>query len=426
MINYYKELELDEKMSCEELGKTLFNLRKKYTQRTNSPDISKQQDAKNKIALIQAASQILNDKDERKKYDAALLKAKNKGTIEKAGASDDIIIPYSDFASMQRKFIEENTNEKISIMNTYYDNGNYEDVINLGKNLINEGQKNYNLYVLLTLSYMHLGDNANFMKYSQTGLSFYKDDTFFMTNLILGYVNACDYNSAKSYIQRVLTIDKTDVIANKYNIYILLRAGEKEKAEDAIKDFIRNNPEKANASIAEIYNKCTYEIPKLNKNGGTYIANKADYQQMIEYNDKAFSYNPGNNTTKSYKNYIEKMGKKIFNKKNLTGLAIVIVFWILSVTGCFFLNDGEIWQETNNKVGLVMLYVIYAAIAGVMVYFSFLPKWKIETENITGKYNILTIICKVLSYILIAVIAVYSFIFVFVCKMFKISKQVTN
>ena len=72
MKDYYKEFSLDSKKSAEELQDELFKQRKKWMQRQNASSAEKQQEAKEKVKLIDEAQEVFATASSKKAYDDKL------------------------------------------------------------------------------------------------------------------------------------------------------------------------------------------------------------------------------------------------------------------------------------------------------------------------------------------------------------------
>ena len=72
MKDYYKEFSLDQTKSSAELQDELFKQRKKWMQRQNAPSAEKQQEAKEKVKLIDEAQDVFATESSKKAYDEKL------------------------------------------------------------------------------------------------------------------------------------------------------------------------------------------------------------------------------------------------------------------------------------------------------------------------------------------------------------------
>ena len=68
MINYYKELELNQSLSVDELKKELITIQRKWMKRaSNAPELEKRSYAEKMVKLVEEAQKILTNKDKKNK-----------------------------------------------------------------------------------------------------------------------------------------------------------------------------------------------------------------------------------------------------------------------------------------------------------------------------------------------------------------------
>lgn len=72
MDNYYRELNLAQTATDEEIRKAILRERRLWSNRTNSPDLERKQEAERKVTLLAQAEQILFDPIKKQQYDQAL------------------------------------------------------------------------------------------------------------------------------------------------------------------------------------------------------------------------------------------------------------------------------------------------------------------------------------------------------------------
>lgn len=72
MDNYYRELNLAQTATDEEIRKAILRERRLWSNRTNSPDLERKQEAERKVTLLAQAEQILFDPVRKQQYDQAL------------------------------------------------------------------------------------------------------------------------------------------------------------------------------------------------------------------------------------------------------------------------------------------------------------------------------------------------------------------
>lgn len=84
MINYYEEFNLNPNMSIEEINAALFEAKKTWSRKQNSPNLERRQEAERKVVEIDECSKILTDSDKRKQYDAELMAEQREAAQQQA------------------------------------------------------------------------------------------------------------------------------------------------------------------------------------------------------------------------------------------------------------------------------------------------------------------------------------------------------
>lgn len=84
MVNYYEEFGLDPNMTGEELCATLFEQKKTWSRKQNSPNLERRQEAERKLVRIDECTNIFSDEEKRKQYDAELRLEQQQAAQEQA------------------------------------------------------------------------------------------------------------------------------------------------------------------------------------------------------------------------------------------------------------------------------------------------------------------------------------------------------
>lgn len=72
MLNYYEICNLSPSASQEEIKKTIYQLMRLWSHRTNAPQMERRQEAERMVRLLEEAEEILLDEEKRKEYDKQL------------------------------------------------------------------------------------------------------------------------------------------------------------------------------------------------------------------------------------------------------------------------------------------------------------------------------------------------------------------
>mgnify|MGYP001475887240 CR=1 FL=1 len=72
MINYYELCNISPSASQEEIKKTIYQLMRLWSHRTNAPQMERRQEAERMVRLLEEAEEILLDEEKRKEYDEKL------------------------------------------------------------------------------------------------------------------------------------------------------------------------------------------------------------------------------------------------------------------------------------------------------------------------------------------------------------------
>lgn len=363
MINYYKEFNLDPKMTDEELCDALFQLKKKWIHRQNASDLTKRQKAENMIALIEEAALIFADKLKRDQYDSKLSKENNKEEVLQHAAVEQ---------EENSKPIESNSKNIEKIMNmvtALFNDVKYNSVIELCEKTIQEGITNDSLYLYLGLSYWYSDMLQQAVVSFEKGIKEYPTASILYGNLGALYLYSLnDYTLARSYIDKALELNSYYTWYLSLDVAHLFYTGHVDEAEEKIQNYLEKNPEDQEYKyrISEVYMDYSDKFLTEAQNGGSYISTSQVYDSILYYRNKAKSILPNERTQKAV-SVIEEKGKRIFNTENIKGIAGLVFL------GCLFAYP---------------LLPVWIILAGVLTYYSYKPIWLLEKMTLTNQRDI--------------------------------------
>lgn len=129
-------------------GKALRTLKKKWTTRTNAADLEKRQKAERMIALLNEASRILCNKEDRADYDRKLNREKNKQTAPTINTETPApVMPTGSGAEAL-----------ISMAESFYEHGSYQQALETAAKALQAGIDDPRLFNVVSMCYAENGD----------------------------------------------------------------------------------------------------------------------------------------------------------------------------------------------------------------------------------------------------------------------------
>ncbi len=390
MYNYYEELGINPKWSNEDIGKHLFEQKKKWINRQNAPDMKKRQQAEAKIALIEEAANIFNDKFKRKEYDAKLEKARKSGKVEKQQAT----------TQYEKQEYEQNTsntsaeNEIIVRAKRVYDLGDSAATINFCKKAIADGYFNSDLFNYMALAYWEDGNVRMAIDTYKKGIQQFPDAAILYGNL--AYVYACktdDSATALSYIKKALELNSESSFfkATEIRCLLLTKNGSNVSLADSkVDEYLENNPndQEYRQAVSDAYLAYANSWFLQSETGASYIINEDIYEYILMARKRAEEIYSTDYRKEQVKK-VEKLNKKKFNTSNLLGL-----FMTAYIGGFSSLVYADL--EMSKMLG-VLIGIVAAVAFVVIVKFSFIPKWKLDYYKAIGKKDVVGWICWILA-----------------------------
>ena len=397
MINYYSEFDLDQNASCEEICNQLFQEKKKWIMRQNANSIERRQEAERKILLIEEAAKIFSDKLRREKYDLALLK-EHKNTGRKERAQTTQACPNNQETQQASQPSEMTIQEAESIAEQNYASGNSGKNISFCNHALSIGLRSAALYNYLGLAYWENDDLQSACNVFNNGIEIYPDAAILYANLASLYMNATSqYKTARNLLDKALKLNPNDSFSQALDIYYMFLAGMVDEAEQKIQNHIDRFPLDSGYKkwVANAYMSYSDKFLVQANNGGSYYPSQEAYDSVLYYRKKANAILPDEWTNEVLEK-TQQMGKKSIEKESKIVAIVLGVFGILTI-----------------PAGL--LFVLGALAIG---YFAYIPQWKAEAMELSGKRNIANTVSHYIYLVASFIIRIYYKTFRFILALF--------
>lgn len=382
MVNFYRELELNQKDSPDVLASKIKQEKKKWTLRLNAPNLEKRQIAERKIELLNDAAKNLCDKNAKKIYDKRLASAEKKGQVEEAPA------PVAEVYETEQTSVQPEKRKSEAYIQAYnmYEEGDVNGAIELCKRAVASGNGDAELYMLMAMSYMQNGDVRGTVATCRTGRELYPAEIGFLDILAeLELSVRQDYTAAAKYVREMLALDPYYVSALTKRVQLDLINGNETKAEHDVEEYLRQNPydDEYRLGAANAYAAIANSFLSVHSSGREYFENQEAYDKCLKYMDKAYEIYKVQNFKKSAEK-IRKLGEK---KKEIP---MLIAYWILgcipaSIIGAIVSALPFVSQDFSSLLIFVLIIVFGWKISSKKKK----PEWKLEMEEITGKRSLL-------------------------------------
>jgi tetratricopeptide (TPR) repeat protein len=374
MVDYYAVYAIDRNLDTKEIRKLL--LKKQGEIRSNmangslnSEEIAnKLQEAFNDVAN---AIKVFKNEERRKEYDTMLDAAYEAGKID-----------------VEAQKIAQDIYEEIEAL---FLKGDYRRAVQKCIETLNQGVKDYRIYVLLAQSYFAMNEVDRSLGTVEDGLNVHPNN---IPLLKVGarYANEGkkDYDKAQKYVNRIFEVDSDSADAAAEQSYIYLSMGKEDMAYEQIDRYVEKHPNdmefRKNVAydlIGYSYNNCYTKDPESD---AYVIASEEDYQKSLNLCNKASGLYSDSNTNTAYEN-AKSYGQVEFNDENREG-----IFW-LKVAGGIYLFIGIIFLMQTLSVGEGFLNVLPMLLFGILCIHaaiklkkvSYRPYWQINKFILTGK-----------------------------------------
>lgn len=373
MINYYVELGLDPSMDDAALEAALRTLKKKWTARTNAPDLQKRQKAERIVELLNEASRILCNKEDRADYDRRLNREKNKQTAPTINTQESAMPAAPSGAGAAAL---------VSLAESFYERGQYQQALEIAAKALAAGVNDPDLYYTMAMCYAENGDydRAYDTMYYSVSQTQDPDLKAMLIRLCLRLFNMKD--RARQLLDEMMRdYPDTNVLA-AYDIEYDLYQGNEGLAEAKIADYRQAYPDDRDflLNLQESYIAVADTFITEHASGGEYLADQAAMDNYLKYCTKANdTYSDSGSREKLEK--AQYLNKTTFNRDNIGGLAVSIIL-------------------TLFLLPTIIGGLLFAAIDVFLIKFSLIPNWMIlrtdYTESYDGPYRITHVICMIL------------------------------
>lgn len=170
MINYYEICNISPSASQEEIRKTIYQLMRLWSHRTNAPQMERRQEAERMVRLLEEAEEILLDEAKRKEYDEQLRLYTESSAQELE--SEKVSYPSSYYgdhvqnrevtATKEKEEIEEVSATKSVVemaqeAHQLFSSGKIEDALSIAEELVEREQNRADIWALIGRCRRRLG-----------------------------------------------------------------------------------------------------------------------------------------------------------------------------------------------------------------------------------------------------------------------------
>lgn len=361
MRNYYEELNLDSQLSSEQLSEVLKKERKKWATRQNAPDMGARQKAEQQLELINEAMKVLCDKKEKSKYDKELKKAMKKGNVEQAQETSS----YQG-GSQQGNAV----NVLITLAEEAYNSGDSQAAINACQKALAGGVTDSQIYYILGLSYIEIGDVNTANTVFRDGITSNPDDLDLIASFTRILATVGNIASATTYLNILKDRVPNHYIVSAILIEIELINGKVSEAEKLFNEFApkHNGDSRFTEEVSAAYLRYMNRVFEKG-----YFDSDAQLDNLIEIANKRAAIDPVNG--KEDVEFLQAKKVKKYDWKNLKGALFLYGITILFLMSGF--GDGN--------MQMLLLGLAATAISVIATYFNLKPRWRLERKQITGK-----------------------------------------
>ncbi|MGN0975754.1 MAG: tetratricopeptide repeat protein [Gemmiger sp.] len=372
MINYYVELGLDPSMDEAALEKALRDMKKKWTARTNAPDLEKRQKAERMIALLNEASRILCNKSDREDYDRKLNREKNKQTTPTVNTPDATpVMPTGT-----------GTAALIALVESFYERGQYQQALEAASKALAAGVNDPSLYYTMAMCYAECNDYDRAYQTLNYAVVQSRDPDLksMLIRLCLRLFNM--KAQARQLLDEMMHDYPDTNVLVAYDAEYDLYMGNEATAEAKIADYRQAYPQDRDflREMAESFTWYADTYITEHASGGEYIASQEDMDNYLKYCRRANELSPDPKIQEKLQK-AEELNATTFNRDNLGGLVVSLI----AAVGSIFTIVGPI---------------LFGAMFVFLLKFSFIPNWMIlrtdYTESYDGPYKVAHILCMIL------------------------------
>ncbi|HHU71548.1 MAG TPA: DnaJ domain-containing protein [Clostridiales bacterium] len=390
MRNYYEELNLDSQLSADQLTEVLKKERKKWATRQNAPDMNARQRAEHQLELIGEAMKVLSDKKEKSKYDKELKKAMKKGNVAQTQSE----APAYQSGNQQGNAV----NVLIALAEEAYNSGDSHAAINACQKALAGGVNNGQIYYILGLSYIEIGDMNTANSVFRDGITTNPDDLDLLASFTRILASVGNVNSATTYLNILKDRVPDHFLVSSTLIELELIKGNASEAEKLYNELAPKHSDdiRFKNEVSAAYLRY---MNRMFEKG--YFDNEAQLDELIDVANKRAAIDPDNGNEDVQ--FLNAKKSKKFDWKNIKGALVLYGFTFL------LFASGE----------SMLLSILALAISIAASYFNIKPVWKLERKQITGKKDPIDYIFVIAG----AILAIIVFIFSIALAMFDNSND---
>lgn len=356
-VDLYKELEIDRSWDEKTIRQHLKNLQKIWIRRQGACNDKEQLLLIDKILNnVEDAFRYLTKESKRKRYDQELDAAYKAGMI-----------------------VDEFEEKLVSLLDqarAYYRKGNIKLATKFAQEAVDGNINDPNAYEFLAQCYQSTGQVQLALNVVDKGSSIFTDNI----NLIwlgarIATDGMSDYDSAQQRINRLIEIAPDRALGYTEQVYMHLRKGEEQLAFKEIDAYIAAHPDdneykRGVAYDLDVYsNNCYYHDKATDS---YFIADKNSYNKCLQLRTKACEIFKDEHTQERLER-AKYYGQREFNDWNVDSIKGMAIY------GTLFLLMGFLSEA------FFTVAIIFYAIMGVLIYYSFRPYWQINKTYVTGQ-----------------------------------------
>lgn len=386
MRNYYEELNLDEKLSSEELSKILKNERKKWATRQNAPDMNARQRAEQQLELISEAMKVLSDKKAKAKYDKELSKAMKKGKVQETTQET----PAYQGSQKQGDALE----VLVALADEAYNSGDSNAAIKACLKALQSNITDSRIYYILGLSYIETDDMNSANSVFRDGITNNPDDIELIASFTRILAIVGNASSATTYLNILKDKSPDHYLVSTTLIELELIKGNVTEAERLYNEFEQkhsgDNRYKQEVSAAYL----RYMNRVFDKG---YFDKEADLDGLIEVARKRAAIDPENGNEDVA--FLTAKKRKKFDWSNWKGALLLNLVGPLLALGLF--------SDEGGFKGILLGILVFAIVI-LLDYLNFKPIWRMERKKISGKNDPVDYLFIILGAVLIIIVVIYK------------------
>lgn len=358
-VDLYKELEIDRAWDEKAIRNHLKGLQKLWTQRQGATNDKEQLLLIDKVlGFIEQGYRNLTKAIKRQQYDAALEAAYKAGKI---------------FDEAEEKLLN-----ILDQARAYYRKGNIKLATRFAQEAVDGKVNDPAAYDLLARCFFDTDAYEKAINAVDQGLQIFADNiNLHWLGARIATVGTKNYDEAQQRVNNLISIAPDKAIGHTEQVYLHLRKGDESLAFQEIDSYIQAHPsdEEYKRNVAydldSYSNTCYYHDASSDS---YFIADKASYDKCLMLRTKATQIFNDEHTQNQLQN-AQYFGQKEWNDWNMPAIKSLAIY------GSIFAGLG-LFSSSGAFLGLGL---VFYAIMGLLIYFSFRPYWQINKTYVTGQ-----------------------------------------